>query len=368
MGIHVTLPQLGESVVEGTVARWLVHEGDLVARDQAIVEVETDKATVEVPAPEGGRVAKIVAGEGTTVAVGAVLCEIGEVAVASTTPSVVITPVVRRLAEEHGVDLNQVKGTGAGGRVTKDDVLGCVEERRTRTRAGTGAQEEILPWSRRRKLIAEHMVASKQIAPHVACVAEVDMERVARMRKENPTAKFNYTAAVAVATARTLVEPECRFMNAIVRGETTVVHRSVHLGIAVDAEEGLLVPVIRNADCLGLVAVARVIEDLAERARARKILPDELQGGTFTISNPGPRGNLYGTAILNQPQVGILRMGEIVKRPVVVTENGEDRIAIRPMMYLCLSYDHRVIDGRLGNHFLRRVRERLETSDLPLEG
>ena len=419
MPTRVAMPQLGESVVEGVVARWLVKEGDSVERDQPLLEVETDKATVEVPAPAAGVVARILVAEGQAVGVGALLCEIGEggEATVADTPSGGLrqapspastsippaspapapasasapapkrearsSPVVRNLAREHGVELGKIDGTGEGGRVTKDDVMRQVEARKAsaappaataaasppspaalaKATAQSGANEEVIPWSRRRKLIAEHMVASKRVAPHVACVAEVDLVRVVRLREAHRDERISFTAAVAAATARALREEAYRRLNATIRGESTVLLGTVNLGIAVDAEDGLLVPVIRHAQRLAVVEMARAIEDVATRARAKKILPDELSGGTFTISNPGPRGNLYGTAIINQPQVGILRMGEIVKRAVVITEGGEDRIAVRPMMYLCLSYDHRVVDGVLGNGFLRRVKEILEEAD-----
>jgi 2-oxoglutarate dehydrogenase E2 component (dihydrolipoamide succinyltransferase) len=369
--IRVPLPQLGESIVEGTVTRWRVAPGDRVARDQAIVEVETDKASVEVPAPAAGVVTRLLVPEGETVSVGTVLCEIdgaeAEVSPAPAAPPVTprvapvappradtdaerYSPVVRRLATERGVDLAKVTGTGGGGRVTRQDVLAAAP--------AAGRDEQVVPWSRRRRLIAEHMMASRDAAAHVACVAEADMTPAVRLRQTHRSLGLTYTAFVLDAAVRALKdEPR---MNATVRGETTVLHKRIHLGVAVEAEEGLIVPVIRDAGRLTLAGLARALEDLAGRARAGKILPDELRGGTFTVSNPGPRGNLFGTALLHQPEVGILRMGEIVKRPVVVEEEGDDRIAIRSMMYLCLSYDHRVVDGVLGNAFLRRVKEILE--------
>ena len=378
--IRVLLPQLGESIVEGLVSRWRVAPGDRVARDQPILDVETDKASVEVPAPAAGVVARLLVPAGETVPVGTALCEINgaeteEVApvpapAASRSTSVApprraedaerYSPVVRRLAQEQGVDLAKLHGTGGAGRVTRQDVLAAAQT----AAPPAGEAEQVVPWSRRRKLIAAHMVASRDTAAHVACVAEVDMTPVVRLRQAHRARGLTYTAFVLDATVRALLsEPR---LNATVRGEATVLHKKVHLGVAVEAEEGLIVPVIRDAGRLTLVGLARALEDLAGRARAKKIAPDELAGGTFTVSNPGPRGNLFGTALLHQPQVGILRMGEIVKRPVVVEQDGDDRIAIRSVMYLCLSYDHRVVDGVLGNAFLRRIREILESAQFQI--
>jgi len=384
--IRVLMPQLGESIVEGQVSRWRVAPGDRVERDQTILDVETDKASVEVPAPAAGVIGRLLVPEGETVAVGTPLCEIGggqaeggvpapgpvpaPIGLAPAARAAALThhespgerysPVVRRLAEEHHVDLSKVKGTGGDGRVTRNDVLAAAAPG-SQAQAVASDDERVVPWSRRRKLIAEHMVASRDTSAHVACVAEVDMTPIVKLRQANRTLGLTYTAFVLDATVRALKE-EPR-INATVRGQATVLHRRIHLGVAVEADEGLLVPVIRDAGRLTLAGLARALEDVSGRARAGKIQPDELRGGTFTVSNPGPRGNLFGTALLNQPQVGVLRMGEIVKRPVAVEEGGDDRIAIRSMMYLCLSYDHRVVDGVLGNAFLRRIREILEAGE-----
>jgi 2-oxoglutarate dehydrogenase E2 component (dihydrolipoamide succinyltransferase) len=300
------------------------------------------------------------------------------------------------MASEHGIDLSRIRGTGLGGRVTKRDVEKFLEgggqapsppppaqprpvssapAAPTPERVAPGAfrpplyepreGDTVEPFSRRRKIIAEHMVYSKTHAPHVGTVAEVDMTRVVRFREQHKDAfrqreGFTLTILpmVVAATARALREfPR---MNASVAGDSLVLRKAINIGVAVDTEEGLLVPVIRDADQKSLLGIAREIDTLARKAAARQIGADELAGGSFTVSNPGREGNLFGLAIINQPQVGILRMGEIKKTPVVIEVDGSDTIAIRPVMYLALSYDHRVIDGVLGNRFLFRVARILE--------
>lgn len=223
----------------------------------------------------------------------------------------------------------------------------------------------MIPFTPIRKRIAEHMVMSKRTSPHVHTFAEVDMRRVAALReaKKREGVSLTYLPFVILATVRAL--REFPVMNASVVGESTVIKGAIHIGVAVDTDRGLLVPVVRDADGKSLLELSRVVEDFAARAAARRIMPDEMTGGTFSISNPGPKGNLFGTPILNQPQVGILRMGQVVKRPVVVQADGEDAIVVRPMMYLALGYDHRVIDGVTGNGFLFRVREILEAGEFP---
>ncbi|HEY2105811.1 MAG TPA: dihydrolipoamide acetyltransferase family protein, partial [Candidatus Binataceae bacterium] len=308
-----------------------------------------------------------------------------------------------RMASEQGIDLSRIRGTGLGGRVTKRDVLQYLESPKEAPApvkpsaaaparpavAAPQAPERVAPgvfrppayepregdvvepFSRRRKIIAEHMVYSKTHAPHVGTVAEVDMTRVARFRETHKDAfrqreGFNLTILpmVVVATARALREfPR---MNASVAGDSLVVRREINIGVAVDTEDGLLVPVIRGADQKSLLGIAREIDTLARKAAARQITADGLAGGSFTVSNPGREGNLFGLAIINQPQVGILRMGEIKKTPVVVEVDGSDTIAIRHIMYLALSYDHRVVDGVVGNRFLFRVARILEAGEFTL--
>lgn len=438
MSIQVELPALGESVLEGTVARWLVKEGDRVEQDQPIVEVTTDKVDAEIPAPAAGVIEAIVAAEGDVVPVGGVLARIaapGEsraaepaaaraakpaaapaAAPAPRAPAPVpatpaprasapspaapepsrATPTARRAAEDAGVDLGRVAGTGVGGRVTKADV-----ERRaaapasparpapaassagaSRPAARSAASDRfghyavqegdrVVPMSPLRKLVAEHMVYSKQTAPHVGTVAEVDLGGVVRLRDAHKRAfaekhgvPLTFLPFVVHAAVRALREHPA--LNASVLEDAIVEKRDVHVGIAVETEKGLIVPVVRDADRLSLSGLAAAIEDLSARARTKRLSADELQGGTFTVSNPGRHGNLYGFAIINQPQVGILRMGEIVKRPVVRSVDGEDAIVIRPLMHLALSYDHRAVDGAPANAFLYRVKELLEGADFDL--
>ncbi len=419
MSIAVVLPELGESVVEGTVSRWLVKEGDRVERDQPIVEVTTDKVDAELPAPVAGVIAKILVPEGETVEVGArlVLIEpVGEASDAAEPPAAArpakaakqaavgrppapaaererprATPVARRMAEDSRVDLAEVQGTGASGRVTKLDLE---RHRRAGERpapvrpapappAGDAPRrpayldyelqpgDRVVPMSPLRRLVAEHMVVSKRVSPHVGTVAEVDLGAVVRVRDAHKEAfreaygiSLSFLPFVVHAAVRALREFPA--LNASVLEDAIVEKRDIHVGIAVETEKGLVVPVVRHADRLSLAGLAQALEDLASRARSKKLSPDELKGGTFTISNPGRQGNLYGFAIINQPQVGILRMGEVVKRPVVRSFQGEDAIAIRPIMYLALSYDHRAVDGAPANGFLHRVGELLEEGEFDL--
>jgi 2-oxoglutarate dehydrogenase dihydrolipoamide succinyltransferase (E2 component) len=459
MAVEVVMPQMGESVVEGTITSWLVKEGDEVAEDQPLVAISTDKVDAEIPAPSAGKIARIVAREGETLPIGALLAVI-ENAGASAAPSAKpapaaaapvaaapvaaaepiaveakaapapphavapappsgdgrgalaqprpaasgegaaarYSPLVLKMASEHGIDLSHIRGTGLGGRVTKRDVLNYLEAPKAAAPTAPAQRpaavqpqpaapvapgafrppiyasregDTVEPFSRRRKIIAEHMVYSKTHAPHVGTVAEVDMTRVARLRQANKDAfrareGFNLTILpmVVVATARALREfPR---MNASVAGDALVIRKDINIGVAVDNEEGLLVPVIKGADQKSLLGIAREIDTLARKAASRQISADELAGGSFTVSNPGREGNLFGLAIINQPQVGILRMGEIKKTPVVVEVDGSDTIAIRHIMYLALSYDHRVIDGVLGNGFLFRVARILEGAEFTL--
>jgi 2-oxoglutarate dehydrogenase E2 component (dihydrolipoamide succinyltransferase) len=434
MSIAVELPALGESVLEGTVARWLVKEGDRVELDQPIVEVTTDKVDAEIPAPAAGVIEAIVAAEGDVVPVGGVLARIAEGAAASTAapksapaakpaseaakpspapapsaaarpappaPAPRATPVAKKAAAEGGVDLRALEGTGVGGRVTRADVerggraapsaapapapREAAAKRSAAAPAASAAAErpafradfghyaiqegdKVVPMSPLRKLVAEHMVYSKLTSPHVGTVAEIDLGGVSRLRSahkdrfaETQGVPLTFLPFVVHATVRALREHPA--LNASVVGDSLVEKKDVHIGIAVETEKGLVVPVVRHADRLSLAGLAGAIEDLSARARTKRLSADELKGGTFTVTNPGRHGNLYGFAIINQPQVGILRMGEIVKRPVVRTVDGSDAIVIRPIMHLALSYDHRAVDGAPANAFLHRVRELLEEAD-----
>jgi len=426
--IQVELPALGESVVEGTVSKWLVQEGDRVERDQALVEITTDKVDAEIPSPEAGVVEKLLVAEGDTVAVGAVLVTLSagsgaEVAapaataaepqtVRDTAPAAAVsaqpapkaearpvaqsaaTPLARRVAEQGGVELRAVEPTGAAGKITQADVLRhaagaapaqappaaaqTAPARGSAPRARPGfldytlqPGDEVIPMSPLRKLVAEHMVLSKRVSPHVGTVAEIDLGGVIGVRDAHKkdfraTHGFALTFLPFIVHAAVRALREFPALNASVLEDAIVYKKDIHVGIAVETEKGLVVPVVRHADRLSLTGLAEAVEDLASRARSKRLSPDELKGGTFTVSNPGRHGNLYGFAIINQPQVGILRMGEIVKRPVVRELDGQDAIVIRPLMHLALSYDHRAVDGAPANGFLFRVRELLEVAEFDL--
>ncbi|MGE5285273.1 MAG: dihydrolipoamide acetyltransferase family protein [Actinomycetota bacterium] len=440
MLIDVVMPQLGESVVEGVVVKWLVEVGELIAKDQPLLEISTDKVDAEIPSPSAGRVTQILVKPGETVPIQAVLAKIetdtavpapppeaapkwdeetegfpGHMARASEPPipapprvepsapapppppaagRIRITPVVGRMATEHGLDLSKIPGTGIDGRVTRKDVEGYLtstanasaakaapppssakapegkpdvakapEAASTPKAAAAPGGDQVVPWTPIRKRIAEHMVRSKQTSPHVHIFAEVDMHRVAgvRAKAKQEGVSLTYLPFVIHAAAKALRETP--IMNATVSGESTVLKKDIHIAVAVDTEKGLLVPVLRHTDRMSLREISAAMDDFGARAKSGKISPDELSGGTFSITNPGIKGNLFGTPIINQPQVGILRLGQIVKRPVVIEVDGEDSIVIRPMMYLGCAYDHRVIDGVAGNGFLYRVREILEAGD-----
>ncbi len=443
------MPQLGESVVEGTVGKWLVQEGQRIEKDQPVVEILTDKADSEVNASEAGVVTRILAPEGATVAVGDALAEVDASAQAAATsnassssstsaakpaarksvapaapeqaaPSQVAaaaaeaspsSPAVRKLAREQGVDLSGVAGSGNGGRVTKDDVLRAVKIAPSIERDSSipppyrqaaapapaprapaapvsapsssispgafkvppylprpGDQE--IPMSRRRRIIADHMVYSKLTSPHVATFAEIDVAKTEAVRKANKDAlkkegvNLTFLAFVAAATARALREN--KVLNARVLSDSYVLLGEINLGIAVDTPEGLVVPVIRNAADLTVRGLARAIDELALKARDGHLTPDDLAGKTFTITNPGRKGNLVGAAIISQPNVGILRTGEIKKRVVVIERDDEDVMAIHPVMQVGLSYDHRIVDGVAANNFLYRVRELLEAGEFTI--
>jgi pyruvate/2-oxoglutarate dehydrogenase complex dihydrolipoamide acyltransferase (E2) component len=439
MLIDVVMPQLGESVVEGVVVKWLVEAGQLVAKDQPLLEISTDKVDAEIPSPSAGRIARILVKPGDTVPVLSVLAKLETDPAASrpaaeeapkwdeetegapghmarstappipappriepsapapppppTTGRIRITPVVARMAAEHGLDLSKIPGTGSDGRVTRKDVEGYlasggapravpakeapaqvpaaapVPSKAAPAPAPKGSPlpaaegDQVVPWTPIRKRIAEHMVRSKQTSPHVHIFAEVDMHKVAGVRAKAKKEGVNLTYLPFVIHAAAKALRETPIMNATVSGESTVLKKDIHIAVAVDTEKGLLVPVLRHADRMSLKEISAAMDDFGARAKSGKISPDELSGGTFSITNPGIKGNLFGTPIINQPQVGILRLGQIVKRPVVIDVDGEDSIVIRPMMYLCCAYDHRVIDGVAGNGFLYRVREILEAGD-----
>jgi 2-oxoglutarate dehydrogenase E2 component (dihydrolipoamide succinyltransferase) len=441
--VDVILPQLGESVSEGTISKWLVREGETVGKDQPLASIATDKADSEIPSPVAGKIAKILASEGQVVAVKTVIAQIEEGAAvalsvapgppASLPPppakaaetanakgrgplgAPIATPTVRKAALENDVDISRVQGTGDRGRVTRDDVIraagaAVVKERpstpppaidppSSRSPApaarlaeivnegggfvppipGTGfgafkvppyrqrEGDKVVPFTRRRRITADHMTYSKFASPHVVTVAEVDLHRASKLRdahKDRYKAdgmSLTMLAFVVVAVARGLRENP--LLNARVLDDSYVVLHDVNIGVAVDSPEGLVAPVVRHADELGIRGIVRAVDDVAKRAKAGKITIDDLSGATFSVTNPGIKGNLFGGAIINQPNVGIVRMGEIQKRVVVIEENGEDRIVIHPVMYLALSYDHRIVDGVAANAFLWRITEILEKAD-----
>ncbi|GAA2799246.1 2-oxoglutarate dehydrogenase, E2 component, dihydrolipoamide succinyltransferase [Saccharopolyspora taberi] len=444
-GTDVTMPALGESVTEGTITRWLKQVGETVEVDEPLLEVSTDKVDTEIPSPVAGTVLEIAAGEDETAEVGAKLAVVGEQGAAPAAPSApaqpeptpepapepaaapapapqqaapapapeqpkpaapaqpaapvnggapaaaapYVTPLVRKLANEHGIDLSTIKGSGVGGRIRKQDVQAAVDAAKSAPAAAPAApaaqpspaspavepSEEAKAlrgttqkMSRLRQLLARRMVESLQTAAQLTTVVEVDVTRIARLRER---AKHNFEAAEGVklsflpffakAAAEALkLHPK---LNASVDEENKEVtyHAAEHLAIAVDTDRGLVSPVIHDAGDLNLGGLARKIADLAARTRNNKIKPDELSGGTFTLTNTGSRGALFDTPILNPPQVGMLGTGTVVKRPVVVSDdNGGDTIAIRSMVYLALSYDHRLVDGADAARFLSTLKQRLE--------
>ncbi|MFM1818499.1 MAG: 2-oxoglutarate dehydrogenase, component, dihydrolipoamide succinyltransferase [Actinomycetota bacterium] len=422
----VLLPALGESVTEGTVTRWLKAVGDNVAADEALLEVSTDKVDTEIPSPVSGVLLEITVGEDGVAQVGGQLGLIGASGAVSasapapsapapaatpapspvaavpsapvqTSPSAVnnsdayATPIVRKLAAELGVDLSQVKGTGVGGRIRKEDVTATspsmapvklasdrpVESKPHVAPAGSSSavsakaaelRGKTEKMTRLRTVIAERMVESLQVSAQLTSVVEVDVSRIAALRNKSKSA-FESREGVKLSFLPFFAKAACEALKqfptvnaSMNQAENTVTYYDAeHVGIAVDTERGLLVPVIRDAGDLNIAGLARKINDLAERTRTNKLSPDELSGGTFTITNTGSRGALFDTPIINQPQVAILGTGAVVKRPVVVTDSsGADVIAVRQMVYLALTYDHRLVDGADAARFLSAIKARLE--------
>ena len=469
----VVMPQMGVSVSEGTITKWLKQEGEEIAADEPLLEISTDKVDTEVPSPGEGVVQQILVQEGETVDVGTRLAVIGPAGAEAPAPEApapeaaaleaaapeapaaepaaaepepeqepaapppppepppaaaepatdgagektFVSPVVARIASEHGVDVAQVPGSGRGGRVTKKDIVAFVESGQAAAPApaapeaapeappaeaaappaeapappvtapaqpappapppeaapavSAAAGEEIVPMNAMRRGIAEHMRRSLDTAAHVTTVFEIDLSKVVAIRKklkpeyeESYGVNLTYLAFIARATIEAI--KNWPWVNAEIRGEQIVTKKYVNLGIAVALEGGmgLIVPVIKNAEGLNLLGIARGIVDVADRARNKKLTPDDVQGGTFTITNPGGWGAIIGTPIISQPQVAILDVEALVKRPVVVQDtSGQDVIAIRPMMNLCLSYDHRLVDGAYAAQFMKELRENLESFD-----
>ena len=405
--VAVEMPKMGISVSEGTILEWRKQPGDWIEADETIADVTTDKVDVEIPSPATGRVVRLSAEAGDTVPVGETIAEIdAEAQPGQAHPdedhapepekpkaengeadrSGFHSPVVRRIADKHGVNLEQVEGTGIGGRIRKKDVLAHVQSGETKPAPVLHSESpykpdeptvtpepEVVgdrrePMSPMRQLIAKHMVESRRTAAHCTTIVEVDMSKVAARRAELKEAmarrgvKLTYLAFVARATVVSLAE--FPILNASVDGDKIVHHDDVNLGIAVALDDGLIVPVIPQAQRLSTEGLAAAIADVAERARSKKLDPDEVHGGTFTITNPGQFGAVLATPIINQPQVAILDLEAIVKRPVVVEGPDGDSIAIRPMTYLCMSWDHRALDGAVAARFLSALKARLEGGDV----
>jgi pyruvate dehydrogenase E2 component (dihydrolipoyllysine-residue acetyltransferase) len=489
MATDVIMPQMGESIAEGTITKWLKKVGDPVKRDEPIFEISTDKVDAEIPSPVAGTLLDIKVPEGATVAINTVVASIGEAgekaaaapeakpaseprpapaeapkkeapapqaaaapasaparapepgrsaapapgprpapapAPAPTAPAPGgdaraerpaagggevesieerirqrSSPLVRKIAQEHGVDIHEIEGTGIHSRVTKNDILSYIENRPAvaaasgrpaaaaaaapqpgraepaalkpaAPAAAAGARDEIVPMTKIRRITAENMILSKRTSAHVTTVFQVDYSAIARLREKHKEAffekngvKLTYLPFIFRACVQSLKEfPQ---VNASIDGENIVYHKDVHLGMAVALDWGLIVPVIKNADEKSILGLARAAQDLAERARSKRLKPEEIQGGTFTVTNPGVFGSLFGTPIIPQPQVAILGVGTIEKRPVVITdENGNDALGIRTVGYLALSFDHRLIDGADADRFLASVKKTLEKGEFDL--
>jgi 2-oxoglutarate dehydrogenase E2 component (dihydrolipoamide succinyltransferase) len=404
----VLMPQMGESIAEGTIVRWIKHVGDRVDRDEPLFEISTDKVDAEIPSPAAGILAEIKVREGETVAVNSVVATIGDSVAAVTAQAdgdaagasakaeapppqaqrprggngaeahesedvrrARSSPLVRRIAKEHNVDITSLHGSGVAGRVTKHDILDYLDHRPSQAASPgvhlpafkPGERVEITPMGVMRKKIAEHMVLSRRTAAHVHSVFEVNFGRVAQLREqkkadyERQGTKLTFLAFIA----RAVVESLSAFpvLNSSLDGDNIVYKKDINLGVAVALDWGLIVPVVKNADDKSLLGLSRAIADLATRARAKQLKPEDVQGGTFTITNPGIFGAQFGMPIINQPQMAILGVGAIEKRAVVV----DDAIGIRPMGYLTLGYDHRLIDGAVADQFLARLKDILENFD-----
>jgi len=459
MAVDVVMPQMGESIFEGTITKWLKKPGDKVERDEPLFEISTDKVDAEIPSPSAGVLKEIKIAEGQTVPIQTIVAVIDGAGSAASAPApaappakaapvpastpapaaakpaapapaapvsapasaaasgsterIHSSPLVRRLAKEHNVDLSAIEGTGAGGRITKEDIEGVIAGQSAPAAAQAAAPAaaarpsvpppapvplaapgapavhgsqyvaalqvgvpreriyfgnyEVQPLSNMRQKIAEHMVASKHVSAHVYSVDEIDMTKVAAIRakaKEEFEKRYETKLTfmpffVKAAVAGLRAYPT---LNASLDGTSMVLHKEINVGIAVALDWGLLVPVIRNADEKNLLGIQRNLNDLAERARSKKLKPEEVQEGTFSITNPGVFGGLFGLPVISQPNVGILGLGAIEKRPVVIN----DSIAIRSMCYVTLSYDHRVVDGAVAHQFLHKVKETLENWSEPL--
>jgi 2-oxoglutarate dehydrogenase E2 component (dihydrolipoamide succinyltransferase) len=414
MPTDVVMPQMGESIFEGTITKWLKKPGDKIQRDEPLFEISTDKVDAEIPAPASGVLQEIKVSEGNTVQVNTVVGVIGDGSGASATapakaaapaPSpaapakkeapapppapaasapedeedsdVRSSPLVRKLAREHNVDLAKISGTGTGGRVTKQDVLNFVESRTAAPVAALTSRQasvpapasvpgDLVPMSNMRKIIAQRMIESRRTSAHVHCMFEVDMTRIVNLRNKlkNGFEKRHgarLTFMPFFVRAAIIALQQYPIVNSSLEGESIRYHKHVNAGIAVALDWGLIVPVLKNADELNFLGLQRGITDLGERARSKKLMPADVEGATFTITNPGQFGAVFGLPIINQPNVAIMGVGGITKQPLVITDkDGTDSIAIRSVVHLTLGYDHRVVDGAVADQFMAVVKKTLE--------
>ncbi len=422
MPTDIVMPQMGESIFEGTITKWLKKPGDKVQRDEPLFEISTDKVDAEIPAPAAGILQDIKVAEGATVQVNTVVGTIsaeGESVAAKPAPATAVkpesapvkppapaeskpaaqssqeeaeedharsSPLVRKIAREHNLDLGQVSGTGLGGRITKQDITAFLERSQASPAAsttpsapapvaksdGAGAPVsasipgDLVPMTQMRKIIAQRMIESRRTSAHVHCMFEVDLTRIVHLRNKTKSAfekrhgaRLTFMPFFARAVIITL--QQFPIVNASIEGESIRYHRHINVGIAVALDWGLIVPVLKNADELNFLGLQRGISDLGERARGKKLKPEEVEGSTFTITNPGQFGAVFGLPIINQPNSAILGVGGITKSPVVVTdEDGNDSIAIRSLVHLTLGYDHRLIDGAVADQFMAQVKKTLE--------
>jgi pyruvate dehydrogenase E2 component (dihydrolipoamide acetyltransferase) len=428
MPTDIIMPQMGESIVEGTITKWLKKPGDKVQRDEPLFEISTDKVDAEIPAPASGVLEEIKVDEGTTVGVNTVVGTIatdGEGAAAKpTAPAKPATlappppkeekkaapappappapqaapaaqeeqdearssPLVRKIAREHGISLSQVSGTGLGGRITKQDIIQFIESQGSRQPAPAPASPapsaaaapaprptvpapypgDLVPMTNMRRLIAKHMIESRRTSAHVHCMYEVDFSRIVNLRTKLK-AGFEQRHGVRLTfmpffvRAAIIAIQQWPIVNANIDGENIRYHRNINMGIAVALDWGLIVPVLRNAGDLNFLGLQRGITDLGERARTKKLKPEDVEGSTFTITNPGQFGAVFGLPIINQPNSAIMGVGGIMKQPVVITDkDGADSIAIRSVVHLTLGYDHRLIDGAVADQFMAQVKKNLE--------
>jgi len=412
MAIDVVMPQMGESIAEGTVVRWIKKAGEKVDRDEPLLEISTDKVDAEIPSPAAGTLSEILVQEGQTVAVNSVVARIageGQAQAAAPAPPppspqqpsnqatkqpekvttleerrrTKSSPLVRKIAAENNVDISQIQGSGVSGRVTKNDILAAINvgppppaaaagpaPAPTKPEFKSGESIRLEPLSVMRKKIAQHMILSKQTSAHVTTVFEVDYTNVEKLRSQSKDnyaergTKLTYMPFIVQAVVAGL--RDWPIVNASMDENNILYHRDYNIGIAVALEWGLIVPVVKNADEKNILGLAKAINDLGERARTKRLSPDDVQGGTFTITNPGVFGGLFGTPIINQPQVAILGVGGVKKRPVVVETDDGDFIAIRSMGILSLTFDHRLIDGAVADQFMAKVKSVLEAGQFTL--